>query len=126
MKKFLQSFRYALNGAILLAKTERNFRIILVCLIITLVVGVGLDSFGQHLTRFEWAIIWGAIGLMLVSEAINTAIEKLVDLLHPQKHPKAGEIKDMAAAATMMASVVAIIIGLYILLPRIMAAIFLN
>ena len=126
MKKFLQSFRYALIGAILLAKTERNFRIILVCLIITLVVGFGLDSFGQHLTRFEWAIIWGAIGLMLVSEAINTAIEKLVDLLHPQQHPKAGQIKDMSAAATMMASVVAIIIGLYILLPRIMAAIFLN
>jgi diacylglycerol kinase len=126
MKKFLQSFKYARNGAKILAKSERNFRILLVCLAVTLIVGFGLDYYGQHLTRFEWAIIWGAIGLTLVSEALNTAIEKLVDLLHPEQHPKAGEIKDMAAAATMIASVIAIIIGCYILLPRITAAIFLN
>jgi isoleucyl-tRNA synthetase len=38
-----------------------------------------LGYFGQHLTRFEWAILWLTIGLMLVSEGLNTALEKAVN-----------------------------------------------
>lgn len=121
MFKFFKSFKYALQGFITLAKTERNFKIILVIMIITLLTGFGLDYFGQHLLRHEWAIIWLAIGLMLVSEAMNTALEKTLDTLHPDNHPGIGLAKDMAAGATLCASGVAIIVGLYILLPRILA-----
>lgn len=121
MKRFYQSFLYALNGLVLLVKTERNFQIIIGCMVVTLIVGSGLDYFGQHLTRFEWAVLWLAMGSIFVSEALNSALEEALDTLHPDKAEGIGKAKDMAAAATMVASTVAIIVGLYILLPRIVA-----
>lgn len=123
MKRFYKSFRYALSGLIHLVKTERNFQIIVGCMIVTLVVGRSLDHFGQHLTRFEWAVLWLAMGIIFVSEALNSALEEALDTLHPDKASGIGRAKDMAAAATLIASVIAIIVGGYILLPRIIAAI---
>ncbi len=122
MFRFYKSFKYALNGVLLLARTERNFQIILVCMVLTLITGFSLDHFGQHLNRYEWAILWLAIGLMLVSEGLNTALEKTLDTLHPDQHPGVGQSKDMAAGATFCASLVAIIVGMYILLSKIIAA----
>lgn len=122
MFRFYKSFKYALNGVILLTRTERNFQIILVCMVLTLITGFGLGYFGQHLTRFEWAILWLTIGLMLVSEGLNTALEKALDTLHPDLHVGVGQSKDIAAGATFCASAVSIIVGLYILLPHIIAA----
>ena len=62
MLRFYKSFRYALNGFILLVKTERNFQIIVGCMILTLIVGFSLDHYHQHLSRFEWAALWLAMG----------------------------------------------------------------
>ena len=123
MKRFLNSFKYALNGVILLAKSERNFQIILVIMVFTVIGGYSLDFFGQHLTRFEWAMLWLAIGLLLVSEGLNTAIEKTLDTLHPDRHEGVGQAKDMAAGATFCASIVGLIVGLYIFLPHVLAII---
>jgi len=89
--------------------------------VVTLFVGFGLDHFGQHLTRFEWTVLWLAMGSIFVSEALNSALEEALDTLHPDKAKGIGRAKDMAAAATLVASTVAIIVGLYILLPRIVA-----
>lgn len=122
MLRFYKSFKYALNGFILLVKTERNFQIIVGCMIITLMVGFSLDYFHQHLSRFEWAVLWLAMGLVFVSEALNTAIEKTLDTLHPGQNEGVGKAKDMAAGATLVASTIALIVGGYILLPRIVAA----
>jgi diacylglycerol kinase len=122
MLRFYKSFKYALNGFILLVKTERNFQIIVGCMMVTLLVGFSLDYFHQHLTRFEWAVLWLAMGLVFVSEALNTALEKTLDTLHPEHHVGVGKAKDMAAGATLVASTVALIVGAYILLPRIVAA----
>ena len=123
MLRFIKSFTYAFKGVVTLAKTERNFQIILVVMCITVAAGFSLDFFGQHLLRHEWALIWLTIGLMLVSEAMNTALEKTLDTLHPDRHPGVGLAKDMAAAATFCASVVSIIIGLYVFVPHVMAII---
>jgi diacylglycerol kinase len=57
MLKFYKSFRYALNGLITLIKTERNFRIMAVVCIIVNLLGFGLDALGEHLNRYEWAIL---------------------------------------------------------------------
>jgi len=121
MLRFYKSFKYALNGFILLVKTERNFQIIVGCMMVTLLVGFSLNYFHQHLTRFEWAVLWLAMGLVFVSEALNTALEKTLDTLHPEHHVGVGKAKDMAAGATLVASTVALIVGAYILLPRIVA-----
>lgn len=122
MLRFYKSFKYALNGFIMLVKTERNFQIIVGCMIATVTVGFSLNYFHQHLSRFEWAVLWLAMGLVFVSEALNTAIEKTLDTLHPEHHVGVGKAKDMAAGATLVASTIALIVGAYILLPRIIAA----
>jgi diacylglycerol kinase len=121
MLKFYKSFRYALNGLITLIKTERNFRIMFVVCIIVNLLGFGLDALGEHLNRYEWAILWVAMGLVFVSEGLNTALETTIDVLHPAIHPMIGRAKDMAAGATLSASIVAIIVGLYIFSPHIMS-----
>jgi diacylglycerol kinase len=121
MLKFYKSFRYALNGLITLIKTERNFRIMAVVCVIVNLFGFGLDALGEHLNRYEWAILWGAMGLVFVSEGLNTALETTIDVLHPEIHPMIGRAKDMAAGATLSASIVAIIVGLYIFAPHVMS-----
>lgn len=121
MFKFYKTFLFALNGVIELLKTERNFRIAAVCGLIAIALGNALNYLGQPLFRLEWAMIYLGIGLVLVSEALNSAIEKTLDRLHPEKHPMVGIAKDMAAGATLIASTVALIIGLFIFIPHLLA-----
>ncbi len=123
MIKFYKTFLFALNGVIELLKTERNFRIAAVCGLIAIALGNILNYLGQPLFRLEWAMIYLGIGLVLVSEALNSAIEKTLDRLHPEKHPMVGIAKDMAAGATLIASTIALIIGLFIFLPHLLALI---
>jgi len=91
-----------------------------VCIIVNL-LGFSLDALGEHLNRYEWAMLWVAMGLVFVSEGLNTALETTIDVLHPGIHPMIGRAKDMAAGATLSASIVAIIVGLYIFSPHIMS-----
>lgn len=55
-----------------------------------------------------WAIGLLAIGLVLVAELVNTALEALADHLHPERHPEIRAVKDIAAAAVLLASLVAL------------------
>jgi diacylglycerol kinase len=121
MPKFHQSMRFALNGLITLLRTERNFRIMGIMSILVVITGYCLPLFGEHLNRFEWAILWCAMGLIFVSEGLNTALETTIDVLHPDQHPMIGRAKDMAAGATLAASIIAIIVGLYIFGPHFMS-----
>ena len=68
----------------------------------------------------EWITILICIGMVLSMEAANSAIEKLVDLVSPQKNHLAGWIKDIAAAAVLIASIMALLIAAMIFLPKIM------
>ena len=113
--------RFALNGLIILFRKERNFRIMGIISVIVVIVGYSLDYFGEHINRFEWAILWCAMGLVFVSEGLNTALETTIDVLHPEQNPMIGRAKDMAAGATLTASIVAIIVGLYIFGPHVMS-----
>jgi len=112
---------FALNGLIILLRKERNFRIMGIVSVIVVIVGYSLDYFGEHLNRFEWAILWCAMGLVFVSEGLNTALETTIDVIHPEQNPMIGRAKDMAAGATLAASFVAIIVGIYIFGPHVMS-----
>lgn len=102
MPKFHQSMRFALNGLIILLRKERNFRIMGIVSVIVVIVGYTLDYFGEHLNRFEWAILWCAMGLVFVSEGLNTALETTIDVIHPEQNPMIGRAKDMAAGAHLL------------------------
>lgn len=63
-----------------------------------------------------WAIAALAVGLVLVAELLNTAIEALTDRLHPERHPEIRVVKDVAAAAVLLASIVAVLVAIIFVL----------
>lgn len=109
----LKSIKYALKGIWLLITTEPSIKVQFVVAIIMTVVGFIVD-----LSLTEWALQFLAIGLVLVAESANTAIEKLADFIHKDYHKDIGFIKDVAAGAPAFAAIIAIIIGFIIYLPK--------
>ena len=69
----------------------------------------------------ELAVLVLAIGLVLATEALNTALEALVDLASPGFHPLAKIAKDVSAAGVLLAALTAAIVGLAVLVPRLLA-----
>lgn len=104
---------HALKGVFLLLKNEPNFR--LQSIVALLVTGAG---FYFDISSIEWILQTLAIGLVLGTEALNTAIEKTADFVHPDHHPKIGVIKDIAAGAVLLSAITALIIGSIIYLPK--------
>lgn len=106
-----RSFLHAWNG-IRVAAGERNFRFHLVALVA--VVGTGIFV---QLDRVEWALVLLACGSVLSMEAMNTALERACDAFQPGHHPLVGLAKDAAAAAVLIASVFAAVVGILVFLP---------
>ena len=71
-----------------------------------------------RLSLLEWALVILSIGSMVAAELANTAIEAVVDLASPQRHPLAQRAKDVAAAAVFVSIVVATAVGLLVFLPH--------
>jgi diacylglycerol kinase len=113
MKRFLKSFFYAFKGLAYAFKTQLNFKIHCFSGVLAIALGLYLN-----LSIIEWLWISLAIALVLIVELINTAIEVLVDLVSPQQHPKAGAIKDVSAAAVLLSALLALGIGLFIFVPK--------
>ncbi len=107
----LKSFGFAFKG-LKSALNERNFRlhVFSACSIIAL-------GFYCKITASEWLVVLICIGLVMSMELMNTAIEKIVDIVSPQFNEKAGKIKDIAAAAVLIVSIVSLIIAFIIFLP---------
>ena len=60
--------------------------------------------------------------MVFIAELFNTALETLVNLVSPEFNPKAGHVKDISAAAVLIAAIMALIIGVLIFLPKIIDA----
>ena len=80
-------------------------------------------GFILKISEMEWVMIVFAIGLVIVTEALNTAFEIDIDLTSPTFHPYARDTKDVAAGAVLISVLVAGIIGLIIFLPKIIVLI---
>ena len=115
LKKRINSFGYAFKGIFSLLKNEHNAWIH--CMAIIAVTLAGL-FFG--INSVEWCIVILCFGMVLAAEGVNTAIERLVDLVSPDFHPIAGNVKDIAAGAVLICAVAAAIIGVIIFLPYLM------
>jgi diacylglycerol kinase (ATP) len=118
MLKRLQSFKYAFKGLKVLVRTQPNFRIHLVLAIFAIAAG-----FVFKINYLEWAIVVLCIGLVFITEAINTSIEFLVDLNTKEILPLASKIKDVSAGAVLIAALVSLVAGGLIFIPKIIAAI---
>jgi diacylglycerol kinase (ATP) len=73
-----------------------------------------------NLSATSWAIVLLATGLVWTAEAFNTAVEFFVDLVHPEWHPNAGRVKDLAAAAVLLAAITALVVGVLIFGQRLL------
>jgi len=85
---------------------------------ITAIIAVLFTGWYIQLNSSEWLWIILAIGLVLVAELLNTAIELLVDLVSPEFNVQAGKVKDVAAGAVLVAAVISVCIGAIIFLPK--------
>ena len=112
LRKRIKSFGYAFKGIASLLKRGHNAWIH--CIAIFVVTLAGLH-FG--ITRTEWCIVCLCFGMVLAAEGFNTAIERLVDLVSPDFHPVAGDVKDVAAGAVLICAIAAAIIGMIIFIP---------
>ncbi len=108
------SFNYAIAGIVHGLKTQRNMQLHVVVMVLVLLASLFLD-----LTRIELTAIFFAIGLVLISEMLNTAIEAIVDLIIDTHHRTAGTAKDIGAGAVLIASITALTIGYLVLYNRI-------
>lgn len=114
IRKRLKSFTYAWKGINNFVHREHNAWIHLTAALLAVVAG-----FLFEIEKGEWIAIIGCIGIVLTAEAFNTAIERLVNLVSPEWHPIAGEVKDIAAGAVLICAIAAAIIGLIIFIPYI-------
>lgn len=109
-------FSFAVKGIIAVLKTERNFRVHLMFLLVVAACG-----FFFKISSFEWIAVVIVSGMVFTSEMLNTTIEKTIDYLRPEHHPMAAFIKDAAAGAVLIGAITAVIIGIIIFLPKLLA-----
>lgn len=112
MGKFFKSFMYAFQGVIH-GLTERNFKFHCVATIAVVVAGLYVK-----LSVTEWFIVIMLIGGILALELMNSAVERVVDLITTEQHPLAKQAKDLAAGAVLLFSIASAIIGLIIFVPK--------
>lgn len=111
----LRSFGHAFRGLKVLLQSQQNARIHAVATVV--VVGAGAAF---RISPAEWALIVLAIVSVWASEALNTAIEFLVDLTSPELHPLAAKAKDVAAGAVLVAAIGALIVGVLVFGPHVL------
>jgi len=92
---------------------ELSIRVLAVATVLTIGVGAYFS-----ISALEWCAILLALGLVWAAEGLNTALERLTDLVSPGFHPLAGKAKDLAAGAVLLASVAAFLTGLIVFLSH--------
>lgn len=116
--KYSQKFLNAFRGMYVVYKTTRHFWIHITSALAVIFLGLYFN-----ISNTEWILLVFAIGFVIVTETLNTAIEIDIDLTSPEYHPYARDTKDVAAAAVLLSVFVAIIVGLIIFLPLFLAKI---
>lgn len=115
--RFLRSLKHAWRGLLLAFQTEKNFRLQLAAALVLLSI---LWIF--PLARWERAILFVVMVLVLVLELLNSSIERVLDLLQPRLNPYAGDVKDLMAGAVLLASIGASVLAVYLFWPHLLAS----
>jgi len=110
-----RSFKFAFAGIIYAFRTQANAWIHSLAAILAVAAG-----FFLKISSGEWIFIVIAIGSVFTAEIFNTAIEKLVDIISLERQEKAGIVKDLSAGAVFIASLMALVIGCIIFIPKIL------
>ena len=110
-----KSFKYAFNGIFYVFQTSRNFKIQLICALISLIF-----SFLLQISKNNYLILIATIMSVLILEILNTSIESIVDLVVKKQFSYLAKIsKDASAGAVLLASINSLIIAGFIFIPKI-------
>ncbi len=115
MFRFLKSSRYALEGIWYGLRSERNVQIWFGVLIANMLVALWLG-----VDRTEFLFLFFSTFAIGIAEYLNTAIEKLSDRVTTEKEEIIKRVKDVAAGATFLASINALVVSLVIYIPKIL------
>ena len=113
-QKFLKRLNIAFWGILFAFKEERNFRIqslIAIAVIFLMII--------LNLNYIEKSVLLLTILVVLSFELINSQIEKFLDIIQPEHHPRVKIIKDFSAGAVLLSAIVSVIIGTLIFSPYI-------
>ena len=106
---FFGSFRFAFQGITTAFREGRNIRVQAIVALLACIFG-----FFVRIDSLSWIVLLFCIGTVLSAECVNTALEDLVDLVSPEYHPLAKSVKDMAAGAVLILSLVSCVVGIII------------
>ena len=113
MRRLFRSVTHAGRGLFFTLKTERNFQVevAVACMVLLLMSWLPL-------THLEDVVLLLTIVLVLALELINTAVERVMDILKPRIHPYARVVKDIMAGAVFLVAFGAVLVGMIIFLPH--------
>jgi len=113
-KRLMNSFKYAIEGMKTAYQEEQNLRLHTISAIVIIILGIVFK-----LSIIELSICLILIGLVLMAEFFNTALENMVDMITLEKNPYAKKAKDISAAGVLVFAIVSGIIGGLIFIPKI-------
>lgn len=111
----VRGFRYAFAGIEKFVFYERNAVIHLAATILVIVAALLF-----RVSVNEAIALTIAVGLVWMAEMFNTCIEKAMDFISSEEHASIAFIKDIAAGAVLVASIISFIIGLFVFIPKIL------
>jgi len=114
MNKTIKSIRYAFAGLRSCFDSEPNLRIHFGATIVVLILSIVCN-----ISANEWIAVCFCIAFVISMEMLNTAIEKLCDVVHKELHPGIKKVKDIAAGAVLVSALFSVTTGAIIFLPKI-------
>jgi undecaprenol kinase len=112
IKRLFKSFHHAFRGLKYVTKNEQNFQLEILIGIFIFILMLIFD-----IRDWQKVALFLVIFSVLVMELVNTIMERVVDILKPRVHPYAQLIKDVMAAAVLLAAAGAVVIGVIIFYP---------
>jgi len=112
LSRLLKSFNYAFKGLVKTIQEEQNLKIQILSGAVILVL-----AWCFRIKQWEWAVLILMISLVILMELVNSAVERITDVLKPRINGYVKEIKDIMAAAVLVASIVAVLVGVLIFWP---------
>ena len=112
LKKHLVSYKYAMRGIWLAFRYEANMVFHLIGTIAVLILNSVLE-----VSRVDWVITLALIGVVMMSEIFNTALEKLANRITHDQDALIGQAKDLSAGAVLIMGIAAVICAIMIYWP---------
>lgn len=113
-KNLIESFKNAISGIIYAIRKERNMKIHVTAFFIVLLL-----SIHYRLAKEELLVVFLTVSLVFICELLNTSVELLVDIITDHFHPKAKVVKDIAAGAVFVSSLVSLAVAYFVFFDRI-------